>query len=49
MVLHPVDCDWTDGEAVLRGVSAAEWAAPARLGEYVFPPANAELIASLGG
>jgi len=47
VVLHPVDCDWTDGEAVLRGVSAAEWVAPERLADYSFPPANAELIAGL--
>ena len=49
VVLYPVDCDWLEGEAVLRGVSAAEWVAPERLAEYDFPPANAELIASLRG
>jgi 8-oxo-dGTP diphosphatase len=48
VVLHPVDCDWLEGEPVLRGVSAAHWVAPERLTEYSFPPANAELIASLG-
>ena len=47
VVLHPVDCDWLEGEAVLRGVSAAEWVALERLADYEFPPANAELIASL--
>jgi 8-oxo-dGTP diphosphatase len=47
VVLHPVDCDWLEGEAVLRGVTAAEWVSPDRLAEYEFPPANAELLASL--
>ena len=47
VVLHPVDCEWLEGEAVLQGVSAAHWVAPQRLAEYSFPPANAELIASL--
>ena len=47
VILNPVDCDWLEGEAVLRGVSAAEWVAPERLAEYDFPPANAELIARL--
>ena len=47
VVLHPVDCDWLEGEPVLQGVSAAHWVAPERLVDYAFPPANAELIASL--
>jgi hypothetical protein len=47
VVLHPVDCDWLEGEAVLRGVSAAKWVSPDRLAENEFPPANAELLASL--
>jgi 8-oxo-dGTP diphosphatase len=48
VVLYPVDCDWLEGDPILRGVSAAEWAAPERLADYDFPPANAELIARLG-
>ena len=47
VVLHPVDCDWIEGEAVLRDVSAAEWVPPERLTEYEFPPANAGLLAAL--
>jgi 8-oxo-dGTP diphosphatase len=44
VVLHPVDCDWLEGEARLMGVSAARWVTPVELGEYAFPPANAALV-----
>ena len=44
VVLHPVDCDWVEGEARLLGVTAARWVTAAELGEYAFPPANAALV-----
>jgi mutator protein MutT len=45
--LHPVDCDWVEGEGEPRGVAELRWAAPGELGELEFPPANAALIAEL--
>jgi 8-oxo-dGTP diphosphatase len=45
--LHPVDCDWLDGEGELRSVSALRWVRTAELGELKFPPANAALLAEL--
>jgi 8-oxo-dGTP diphosphatase len=45
--LHPVDCDWLEGEGEPRGVADLRWAAPGELEKLEFPPANAELIAEL--
>jgi 8-oxo-dGTP diphosphatase len=45
--LHPVDCDWLEGEPVARQVLNFLWVEPAALGDYQFPPANAELLEAL--
>jgi mutator protein MutT len=41
------DCQWLSGEPEARGCAEWRWVAPASLGEYDFPPANAGLIAQL--
>jgi mutator protein MutT len=41
------DCQWLSGEPAARGCAEWRWVAPASLGEYDFPPANAGLIAQL--
>jgi 8-oxo-dGTP diphosphatase len=45
--LHPVDCDWVEGDGEARGVVALRWATVAELAELEFPPANAALLAEL--
>lgn len=45
--LHPVDCDWIEGEGEPRGVSELRWATVPELGDLDFPPANAALVAEL--
>lgn len=45
--LTPVDCAWIRGAPRLLGIAAWAWASPRDLAGYEFPPANAELIASL--
>jgi 8-oxo-dGTP diphosphatase len=47
VVLHPVDCDWIEGEAELLGVADARWVAVAELGAYAFPAANSALLDEL--
>lgn len=41
------DCQWLSGEPEARGCAEWRWVAPAGLGHYEFPPANADLIAKL--
>ena len=48
VALHPVECDWVQGDGELVEVSDLAWATRAELLERTFPPANAELIAELG-
>ena len=45
--LHPIDCRWLSGEPHPTGCEDPRWVAPAELGGYEFPPANAPLLASL--
>jgi mutator protein MutT len=45
--LHPVDCDWIQGEGEPREVAELRWATAAELAELEFPAANAALIAEL--
>ncbi|MFZ5890366.1 MAG: (deoxy)nucleoside triphosphate pyrophosphohydrolase [Myxococcota bacterium] len=47
VLLHPIDCDYVDGELELREVSDARWLRPAELGQLAFPEANRDLIAEL--
>jgi len=42
--LHPVDCDWVEGEGEPRGVADLRWATREELGTLEFPPANATLV-----
>jgi mutator protein MutT len=46
--LHPIDCRWLAGEPHPEGCEEPRWVAPAELAGYVFPPANASLLAALG-
>ncbi len=45
--LYPVDCTYESGEPQALEVAEVAWVPPSRLGEYQFPPANAELIAAV--
>jgi mutator protein MutT len=45
--LHPVDCDWLEGEGEPRGVSELRWVGLSDLVLLEFPPANAALLAEL--
>jgi mutator protein MutT len=45
--LHPVDCEWIQGDGEPRGVAELRWATVAELAELEFPAANALLIAEL--
>jgi mutator protein MutT len=45
--LHPVDCEWLEGDGEPRGVAELRWATIAELAELEFPAANAALIAGL--
>jgi 8-oxo-dGTP diphosphatase len=45
--LHPVDCDWIQGEGEPREVAELRWVSIAELAELEFPAANAALIAEL--
>jgi mutator protein MutT len=41
------DCQWLSGEPEARGCAEWRWIALSELGHYEFPPANADLIATL--
>jgi mutator protein MutT len=45
--LHPVDCDWREGEGEAREVSDLRWVTVGELATLEFPPANAALVAEL--
>lgn len=45
--LHFFDCSILDGEPQRFGVADYQWIEPARLGDFEFPPADAELIRRL--
>lgn len=45
--LHPVDCDWVEGDGEALGVAALRWATVAELSGLEFPPANSALLAEL--
>jgi mutator protein MutT len=47
VTLHPVDCEWIEGDGTAREVSELRWAAPDELEKLDFPEANAGLIATL--
>ncbi len=45
--LHPVDCDWVEGDGETREVDELRWVTTAELSCLDFPPANARLVAEL--
>jgi len=47
VALHPVECDWVEGEGELIEVAGLCWATRAELEVRSFPPANARLIEEL--
>lgn len=47
VTLHPVDCDWREGDGVAREVSELRWVSVSELGTFDFPEANASLLAAL--
>ena len=47
VTLHPVDCEWVEGNGTAREVAELRWALPSELLELEFPEANAELVATL--
>jgi mutator protein MutT len=47
VALHPVECDWLEGDGELVEVSDLAWVTRAELLARPFPPANARLIAEL--
>jgi 8-oxo-dGTP diphosphatase len=47
VTLHPIDCDWQDGDGIAREVAELRWVAPSELGTLDFPEANASLVAAL--
>jgi 8-oxo-dGTP diphosphatase len=49
VTLHPIDCDWQDGDGVLHEVLELRWVPPSELAALDFPEANAGLVAALVG
>jgi mutator protein MutT len=49
VTLHPVDCDWVEGNGSAREVAELAWVAPDHLSDLEFPEANAALVAALAG
>lgn len=49
VTLHPVDCDWREGDGTPREVSELRWIETPELGTLDFPEANASLVAALVG
>ena len=47
VALHPVECDWLEGDGELVEVSDLAWVTRSELLARPFPPANAALIAEL--
>lgn len=47
VTLHPVECDWVEGDGTLREVAELRWIEPRELTALSFPDANANLIRSL--
>jgi len=47
VTLHPVDCDWVDGDGSAREVAELRWLLPRELAELEFPAANAALVRGL--
>lgn len=47
VALHPVECDWLEGDGELIEVSDLAWVTRSELVARPFPPANARLIAEL--
>ncbi len=47
LVLHPVLCRASTGEALPLASQEVRWVLPSKLHEYNFPPANAPLLARL--
>jgi A/G-specific adenine glycosylase len=47
VALHPVECDWIEGDGELVEVSDLAWVTRAELSTRTFPPANAGLISEL--
>jgi 8-oxo-dGTP diphosphatase len=47
ITLHPIDCDWVEGDGSPRAVAELRWIDPSELATLEFPPANAELVRTL--
>jgi 8-oxo-dGTP diphosphatase len=47
VTLHPVECDWLEGDGNVREVSELRWLRPEQLGALEFPAANADLVRAL--
>ena len=47
VTLHPVVCEWIEGDGSAREVSELRWALPEELDELEFPAANASLVRAL--
>ena len=47
VTLHPVDCDWQEGDGVPREVAELRWVSVAELAGFDFPEANASLVLAL--
>ena len=45
--LHPFVCRWSAGNLEPREVAEARWVLPTELGQYLFPPANGDLVRAL--
>jgi mutator protein MutT len=47
VTIHPIDCDWLDGDGDAREVAELRWVTPPELASLTFPAANAALIDAL--
>ena len=47
VTLHPVECDWVEGDGTLIEVAELRWLEPRELAGLAFPEANASLIRAL--
>lgn len=47
VVLHPIECEWENGDGALREVADLRWVRGDELLTLAFPPANAELVSEL--
>ena len=47
ITLHPIDCEWVEGDGSPREVAEVRWIDLGELATLDFPPANAELVRTL--